>query len=73
MVTYYFAKIFTKKYATHLLHKLILFLVELTGQAFADHNPHTFLILYLLFKKTSRRYGRSTLSKIAIIFQAKLS
>lgn len=72
MIGFYFSKQF-KKQAVPLLNKLILFLVELTDQAFTDRNYPLFSILQLLFKKTSRRYGRTTLSKIAVIFQNKLS
>ena len=55
------------------MNKLTLFLVELTDQAFVEHNLQIFAILQILFKKTSRRYNKGTLSKISMFFQDRLS
>jgi hypothetical protein len=67
----YFNRAIAKKHTQTLLSKLILFLAELIDQAFEEHNPKMFVILQMLLKKTVRRYGKQTLSKINAIFLAK--
>jgi hypothetical protein len=67
----YFNRATAKKHTQTLLNKLILFLAELIDQAFGEHNPTIFVILQMLLKKTVRRYGKQTLSKINAIFLAK--
>jgi hypothetical protein len=69
----YFNRVIAKKHTKILLNKLILFLAELIDQAFGERNPTIFIILQMLLKKTGRRYGKQTLSKINAIYLSKYS